>query len=118
MQDFYTGFEGEPEIRFVLTRNQMEDRTLRLWEGYFNAIMMNATPEDGRWTGLALPYHLHEGWYEKSPWMIEELPSALEQWEKIDKASLSPECLAVHASVIELMTMALETGGDLWICYD
>ncbi len=44
VDDFYSGFEGEPEITVDLLASDGVRCRVRLWEGHFDAIMRNATP--------------------------------------------------------------------------
>jgi hypothetical protein len=83
VEDFYRGFEGEPEIRFVAKGAVGPDREVRIWVGYFSTIMDRIVPEGDGWTGLALPYHLCEGWYEDDGWRVPDLDGVISQWGKI-----------------------------------
>ena len=56
MQDFVTGFEGEPEIHFF--RDKV--LALRIWEGHLAAILEDVEPIAGLWTGLAKGWHLDQ----------------------------------------------------------
>lgn len=117
--DFYSGFEGEPEIRFTLKAPTGEERVLRLWEGYFEELLERIDPVGGCWTGLALPYHLHEGWYEDAPWRVEDIEAIARQWIDIVVADLSTETQAVHAAVLGLLAQAAAEGdSELWISRD
>lgn len=115
MRDFYEGFEGEPEIRFVVKAKGMPDRVLPLWSGYFDSIVRRIELKDGQWTGLALLYHLHEAWYDGAPWKIADLSYVTEQWSQIRTDGLSAECVEVYGAVLELMTSAVEAGSEVWI---
>ncbi|NOJ81601.1 hypothetical protein [Myxococcus xanthus] len=115
MKDFYVGFEGEPEIRFVVNGVGVPEQVLRIWDGYFDAIVERIELESGQWTGLALPYHLHEGWYDGAPWKVPDLVHVLGQWRRIRTAGLSPQCLEVHAAVLELLNTAVECNAEVWI---
>lgn len=115
MQDYYSGFEGEPEIRFTLKSRDVPDSILRMWTGYFDSIMTRLAPEGGQWTGLARPYHLHEAWYDGAPWKVPDLAYVVEQWKGITTEALSAQCIEVHAAVLTLLNTALEYGGEVWI---
>jgi hypothetical protein len=93
-------------------------REVRLWEGFLDSIMALAEPQGGRWTGLALPYHLHGGWYEASPWRVPDLGAALKQWREIDTTKLSERALAAHRAVQLLLCDAEERGGEVAISYE
>ncbi|HEM1992864.1 TPA: dihydroorotate dehydrogenase (quinone), partial [Listeria monocytogenes] len=48
MDNFYKGFEGYPEIDFYTYING-EKTGIEMWEGYFDSIMNELSPVDGRW---------------------------------------------------------------------
>lgn len=85
--DFYKGFEGENEIRFIKVCTN-ETEVLSIWDGYFNDIMEQFKPSEGGWEGLSYYYHLNTGWYDASPWEIPDPQNALEQFQNVGKASL------------------------------
>ncbi len=116
MLDFYSGFEGEPEIRFELRRVDEEVTGVRIWDGYFYSIMAEIHPEEGRWTGLALPYHLCE--LDDEPWKIPNLQEVTDQWERTPVRHLDPTVQRVHAAVLALLRTALASGGEVWIIDD
>ncbi|NUP13546.1 MAG: hypothetical protein HOW73_46510 [Polyangiaceae bacterium] len=118
MHDFYTGFEGEAEVRFVLRAAGTDQRIVRLWIGYFDTLMETVQPENGEWTGLALPYHVRAGWYDQSPWRVENLNEVLEQWRRIPTFGIDPQCERAYRAVLDLLTEAANTGSEVWIEYD
>ncbi|AUX26719.1 uncharacterized protein SOCEGT47_072890 [Sorangium cellulosum] len=117
-RDYYAGFEGEPEVRFHWTGDDGLERAVRLWVGYFDQIMSAIEPEEVGWTGLALPYHLNEGWYDSSPWPIPELESVIEQWRRIDTSRLDEPARAAHAEVLALLIEADTAHQPAWISYE
>ncbi|RKI39286.1 hypothetical protein D7Y27_22245 [Corallococcus sp. AB004] len=114
MRDFYEGFEGEPEIHFVAKVKGVPDQVLRIWDGYFDSIMARIELKGGQWTGLALPYHLCEGWHD-APWKIESLDSVVDQWRQIRTDGLPAGCGKVHVAILELLTSVDAAGGEVWI---
>jgi hypothetical protein len=67
--DFYSGFEGQPEINIVCEIDHTNSLTIKLWEGYFDSIMSAVQPnEHGQWEGVMEAYHLHLGWYDGEKW--------------------------------------------------
>lgn len=116
--DFYTGFEGEPEIQFSTASGCGGNRIVRVWVGYFDAIMSKVKPGPTGWTGLALPYHLNAGWYDSSPWRIPDLDAVVKQWGSIETASLSPDSVRAHSAVLELLRHALATSQPVTISYE
>ncbi|GHG77823.1 dihydroorotate dehydrogenase (quinone) [Comamonas sp. JC664] len=115
MKDFYTGFEGESEILFTLRGENVPDQLIRMWAGYFDDIAMRIELEDGKFTGLALTYHLVEGWQDGVPWKVPDLGHTVKQWEGICTTGLSPESLEVHGAVLDLLRSAIESNGEVWI---
>jgi hypothetical protein len=68
-QDYYTGYEGYPELRVSLRRGSEVAAAIRVWSGYFNQLMDLLPKCEGKWTGIAKHYHLDTGWYDASPWV-------------------------------------------------
>lgn len=118
MEDFYTGFEGEPEIRFETKSRGTLHRSVRMWVGYFDDLMDQARPERDGWTGMARAYHEAEGWYDESPWKVPDVGSALMQWKNIDTDHLGRIEKTIHASVLALMCEAFECKDELWIYWE
>ena len=115
--DFYAGFEGEPEIRFVARIDAAPERIIRLWVGYFDAIMGRVEPTNGRWTGLARPYNLHEGWYER-PWKVVDVKSVADEWARILIEGLPSPSADAHGAVLRLLNEAAEHDGEVSIVYE
>ncbi|WP_262028278.1 hypothetical protein [Microvirga sp. Mcv34] len=116
--DFYSGFEGEPEIRFTYAGKDGSQRAVRIWIGYFDAIMNRVEPDNGIWRGLALPYHLNEGWYVENPWQIPSLNAVIDQWQSVDIEALKDTAQAVHIHVLALLKDAHAHNAVVWIEYD
>ncbi len=60
--DFYEGFEGEEEIEFSVTDENME--TLHIWEGYFSDIFCEPALDGKGWNGFTRDYHQCEGAFD------------------------------------------------------
>jgi hypothetical protein len=116
--DYYTGFEGEPEIRFIRQPANGEGEIVRLWAGYFDAIMATAEPGADGWRGLALPYHLDEGWYDESPWRIEGLSEVAAEWNRLNVSALDDQGQEIWGVVGRLLEAARDAGDPVWIAYD
>ncbi len=116
--DFYSGFEGYPEMIFESKKDGHVRQCVRLWYGYFYDLIHRVKAVDGEWRSLALVYHLSEGWFDSSPWRCTDIDAALEQWSTIDLSGLSPERLQVHEAIRRVMRDAIDSGGELWISYD
>ena len=52
--DYYTGFEGEPEVIFTRRRLDGESQSqIRLWVGYYDDMIEQIPPgKNGSWKGI------------------------------------------------------------------
>ena len=116
LKDYYTGFEGHPEITFVRRRPD-GDLVFTLWDGYFNDIMMAIKPDSKGWTSLALVYHLDEGWYDDPDWLIPDPSSALAQLRGIDASKLSDEPRKILGELLAFLDEGLAAGDEIRIQY-
>lgn len=111
---YYKGFEGEPEIQFICRKGK-DSEILIIWEGYFDQIMRLIEPDDDGWKGLAYYYNMYLGWYEESPWMIQDLPTALKQFESINDKMISEEAREILKKTCEMLKCAILNGYELFI---
>jgi len=111
---YYVGFEGEPEIQFICKRVK-DDDVIIVWEGYFDEIMRCITPEEKGWTGLAYYYNMYLGWYEESPWLIDDLHMVLQQFNTINYEKLSNEACEVFKLICNLLKEALDNNLNILI---
>lgn len=112
--EYYIGFEGEPEIQFICKKKNNTDIVI-IWEGYFDEIMRLITPEEKGWTGLAYYYNMCFGWYEETPWVIEDLQVVLDQLKKIDSNMLSSEASKVLKIICNMLKEALDNSIEVCI---
>lgn len=110
MSDFYSGFEGEPEIDFV-----RGDQRFQMWGGYFDAIMGAVQPAADGWTSLAKHYHLETGWYD-GPWKIDDLNAAIGQLQAIDGSALE-DAAQVLPELVAFLLQARERHEEVIIEY-
>ncbi|MBF2703818.1 dihydroorotate dehydrogenase (quinone) [Listeria welshimeri] len=108
IDDYYKGFEGYPEIDFYTYINE-EKTGIEMWEGYFDKIMNELSPVDGKWVSLAYFYHLDEGWYDESPWVIPDNKKALEQFETIEIKVLDNVTQEIILKLIKLLKDNLDS---------
>jgi hypothetical protein len=83
--NFYAGFEGEPELVFSQVANGC-NKILRIWEGHFDTIIQHVSVStDGNWKGLAYYYHLCLGCWgdDQEDWQIPNMAEALVQLQEI-----------------------------------
>ena len=61
--DFYSGFEGEPELSIsLISEEKTTEIELTTWIGHFEEIVLSIGTNDlGKWEGISLYYHLHTG---------------------------------------------------------
>ena len=75
--------------------------------GYFDQIMRLMLPNEQGWTGLAYCYNMYTGWYEDSPWVIEDLQIALKQFESIDRTKLCDEAIEILMLLCNMLKEAI-----------
>jgi hypothetical protein len=104
--DFYTGFEGEPELVFIRETDGRQ-RKLTLWEGYFS----------GHWMGLALSYHSCLGcWGDgQENWRIPNIKEALDQLKTLDVSGKDDQVAAVLNALIWFLTAAINEDAHVFI---
>ncbi|MBC1487495.1 dihydroorotate dehydrogenase (quinone) [Listeria sp. FSL L7-1485] len=116
MDDYYKGFEGNPEIDFYTYKDNGEKIGLEIWEGYFNEIMQEIKPVNGKWRSLAYYYHLYEGWYDESPWEIPNNKEALELLETVETSQLDVIPQEILLKLIKLLKENIN--NTIYIEYD
>lgn len=102
MDNYYEGYEGNPEID-IYTFSENEKVGIEMWDGFFDNIMRAIQPIEGEWQSLAYYYHLYEGWYDESPWKIPNNKNALIQFESIDSSRLDRVTQEILAKIIKLL---------------
>lgn len=81
VSDFYTGFEGHPEYKFIALY-PTKANVFRMWEGWFDQIMYEVSAKNNSWTSMAAVFHLGEGWYDDSPWRLNFVDPAVAQLQE------------------------------------
>ncbi len=114
---YYKGFEGEPEIQFICY-DDVQKLILRMWVGYFDNIMNAIKPESLGWTGLAYFYHMHEGWYDNSPWEIPDIQATIEQFKNINSDLFDNDTKCVFNDIFDLLLNAYLANQTVWIAYE
>jgi hypothetical protein len=116
---YYKGYEGDSEIIFSMEENNGDKNEFGIWDGYFYGIMKQIKPKEGYWTGLAYYYHLDKGWYEESPWQVENIEEAYEQLSEIDKDKLEyPEEKEILDIILNMFREAIEHNYKMYISYE
>ena len=95
---YYRGYEGEPEIGFYTIKEKIV-----IWAGFFDDIMEQMKPSRYGWTGIAYYYHLH----------TEE---CLRQFEGINISECRFEgSKNVLASIRSMLSLAIQENENVWI---
>lgn len=126
--DYYSGFEGEAEIIFKV---QVEQKTFefKMWIGYFESILSNVclvNPKNNRFLKL---YYLYEGWYDDSPFEIENINEVIEVFNNFEVENLTeerrsklnsliPELNEVKERLVEFLEFAIVNGCSVTISYE
>ncbi|WP_340018801.1 hypothetical protein NSQ20_31210 [Paenibacillus sp. FSL K6-1122] len=87
---YYVGYEGQPEILIVF-ENSAEKNILKMWNGYFETLldlMCHYEPTD---IGILQEYYAHKGWFEESPWEIQDLDSAIHLFKSFNVSKVIGE---------------------------
>lgn len=115
--DFYTGYEGEPEIIFYFENSDGQQTQLKAWIGYFDSIMSAVQPAENGWKGLSYYYHTDTGWFEKTPWRIPDLEEVLKNIQNINITNLDKKTLSFYQNLCELFHQAKLINKEVWIEY-
>lgn len=116
--DYYSGFEGEPEINFLYTGLDGIDYSINMWIGYFDNIMGCVEPTSEGWKGLSYYYHTHTGWYEHSPWQVPDMLIVLSELQSIDDLLLDPKSREILKHICNLFVKAIQEKRYIWIHYN
>ena len=113
--DFYSGYEGEPEVVFVLTGRS--SGSIHAWEGHVDAILGAVPPGPlGRLEGLLLPYHLLTGcWGDEQEMVVEEVVLFAAQLAAVNTSCFESETRRFHEALQELIQRAVSDSGELRI---
>ncbi len=111
---FYSGFEGEPEIRFIAKKDNYEC-AIALWEGYFDRIMSLINPESTGWTGIAYIYHMDIGWYDDEIWELKDIQDAYHKFISINIADLDEIIQKMLVVICDFLKMAMDVGYRIFI---
>ncbi|WP_321386940.1 hypothetical protein [uncultured Enterococcus sp.] len=100
---FYEGFEGETEISFVANDNR-----LIIWNGYFETILNILLDCKLEKQGILKEYFNVEGWYDDSPWLVDDVPFTVSQLKNFDitkvrQASIKDDLEKVVKTIISFL---------------
>lgn len=114
-EKYYIGFEGEPEIIFSIMKEGNSEYGFGVWSGYFDNIMQQVKPKDGKWTELAYYYHLEKGWYDESPWIINNLEESYEQLMEVEANKLEEEEKEILNMILNMLKDAINNNLKVFI---
>ena len=110
-RDFYTGFEGEPEIAIEHQPPGGSSSSIRTWVGFFDELMEKLEPGPEGWTGIAAHHHLHTGWNSEESWQDPDVADTRRQIGIPGESSLKGQARDLRSAFIELLDDALRAGG-------
>lgn len=115
-KDYYSGFEGEPEL--VFARSDGSD--FHLWEGFFSFIMDVVDPGLSGWDGLAKAYHL--GLWDDHPFEVQNLPETIEQLRAVPSERLDEDnrekLVKILGDLVAFLDDAARAGQTITITRD
>lgn len=123
----YIGFEGEPEITFANGDKDNYLSTLTIWNGYFETILDCMLDSKQEVVGILNDYCLHEGWYDESSWLIEDVDLLINQMKnvfiylnsKYDSLNDLRKSLPVVVSdIIQFLEESLHKHERVYLLYD
>lgn len=120
---YYDGFEGEPEIIFIISKNGTEYKRVGFWEGYFSDMLHEVKPTDEGWTGITYYFHVgmykDEQWLEDKPWHINDLPLVLCQLQEIERDKFQiQDTINVLELLIDLIKNTIDNKEEILIYRD
>ncbi|MBR5155409.1 MAG: hypothetical protein IKW62_02865 [Clostridia bacterium] len=103
--DFYSGYEGEPEIIFELIKNNNSIKTVHIWDGHLLFIVEKAVKTDIGWKGIAGAYYNGD---MDDVWEFDNLRECLDDLERTDISTEDNETQMVYYALIDLFKEAIE----------
>ena len=123
--EFYIGFENEIDVDIYYLNNENEYVGLKLWDGYFENILSGCYSENIASDGLLKSYARHGGWYDESPWKVENISTAICELKQYDEQNIEPELKNLFLRLQEirdkLLLLFIESVNhkkDIYISYD
>lgn len=113
---FYAGYEGETEVAIV-----SGDSKLIIWNGYFETILDNLLDNDVEKEGVLEAYFNHDGWYDDSPYLIEDVQLTINQLDCFEEDKIaSVEMKGNLGKLIKIIIAFLQKhiSTDIYIEYD
>lgn len=125
---YYIGYEGQPEILIVF-ENSAEKNILKMWNGYFETLLDLMCQYESTDNGILQEYYAHEGWYEGSPWEIQDLDLAIHLFKSFNVSKVTDEQIENVKNVVPtlpevahqistFLELAKTNGCSVYIEYD
>lgn len=110
--DFYSGFEGEPELVIERRMGEAVCESVHAWIGHFESLMDSFPAPPGGWAGIALHHHMDTGWNDgewsdPSPGQTSDILEAARRATEDDQARLLADTL------IGMYRQAVSKGGAM-----
>ncbi len=103
--DFYSGYEGEPEIIFEMIKDNNCIKAVHIWDGHLLFIVEKAVKTDRGWKGIAGAYYNGD---MDDVWEFYNLRECLDDLEKTDISTEDNETQTVYYALIDLFKEAIE----------
>ena len=120
IEEFYEGFEGEPDVWVVIGRDrQYPEQGLHCWSGHYDEIMQNIqSNDDGQWGALASAFHSDSGWYDEPAWQLPVVLAGKKELETVERIKLDNGTDAVLIGLLALFETALSLNLHVFVSYD
>lgn len=124
-QKYIDGYEGEGRVLVYCLDNDQNQNGMMIWEGYFEFLLAACYYKTFPKGGLLEAYYYHNGFYENSPWQIENIGSAATELENFDIRkidTISPEIAFVvqelKKDLISFFKKMICEGKEVYIEYN
>ncbi|KAA8753920.1 hypothetical protein [Paenibacillus sp. UASWS1643] len=125
---YYVGYEGHPEILILFERTTQKN-VLKIWIGYFETLLDLMCQYESTDNDILQAYYAHEGWYEGSPWEIQNLDSAIHLFKSFNVSKVTDEQIVnvknivptlpeVAHQISTFLELAKTNGCSVYIEYD
>lgn len=122
---YYEGYEGEPEIIFIVEKNGIKRRMLGIWDGFLNDILSDVKPNAEGWVGITYYWHIRmledDYWLGDKPWHIDDLSVVYDQLVAINKDMRGfryYDTIAALCKIIDLIKEAMDNNEEVFIYRD
>ena len=98
---YIEGYEGEGEVLIYYFYNDQKEGML-IWEGYFEFLLLGCYCKDFQIGGLIENYYNHSGFYDNSPWKIENLNVVISELENFNIQKIDIDSHNINNIVLKL----------------